>query len=253
MTTATTRRTDPTRRSPWRHHGVPVGRCASAREAIQRAGLAGWNIRKLPLVMGCDPPSCASMCPNCPRPRAFEAAHGPLFLSSTRTEPQKPDRGRNCGTTPRRNRMTEISHTTPDTAAIAGDTDSELTVSEQLAAAREELAHYQERVRERAIQGWRDDNWSLQSLNETLEAVGLEPYEARYITTAGAQIGIRVQTAGRRDDVASKWASLDTLQIRGALCEAISRVLEDHTGGEFSLDDRAVTFTTEYYPTERVV
>lgn len=149
--------------------------------------------------------------------------------------------------------MSEISHTTPDTAAIAGDTDHEPTVSEQLAAAREDLARYQERVRERAIQGWRDGNWSIECLNETLAAVELEPYEARYVTTAGAQVGIHVQTDGRRDDVASKWASLDTLEIRAALREAISMVLQDHTGGEFTLDDRALTFTTDYYPTERTV
>lgn len=149
--------------------------------------------------------------------------------------------------------MSEIGHTTPDTAAIAVDTDSELTVSEQLAAARKELAQYQVRVRERAIQGWRDDNFSLECLNETLTAVGLEPYEPRYITTMAAQIGIHLQADGRRGDVASKWASVDTLKIRTALREAISRVLQDHAGGEFTLEDRALTFTTDHYPTERTV
>lgn len=149
--------------------------------------------------------------------------------------------------------MTEISHTTPDTAAIAGDTGSELTVSEQLAAAREELAHYQERVRERAIRGWRDGNLSIECLNETLTAVGLEPHDARYITTASAYVRMHVQTDGREEAVASKWALLENPKVNHDLREAISQVLQDHAGGEFTLDDRALILTIDRYPTEQVV
>ncbi|GAB3289158.1 DUF932 domain-containing protein [Parasphingorhabdus pacifica] len=38
---------DPARLSPWRQIGAPVGDCVNARQALEKAGLAGWNIRKL--------------------------------------------------------------------------------------------------------------------------------------------------------------------------------------------------------------
>ncbi|SHG74736.1 DUF932 domain-containing protein [Streptoalloteichus hindustanus] len=40
---------DPSRLSPWRLLGTPVDQCATAHQALRHAGLAGWNIRKLPL------------------------------------------------------------------------------------------------------------------------------------------------------------------------------------------------------------
>ncbi|WP_344686405.1 DUF932 domain-containing protein [Saccharopolyspora taberi] len=38
---------DPARLSPWRQIGTPVADCRNARHALEKAGLAGWNIRKL--------------------------------------------------------------------------------------------------------------------------------------------------------------------------------------------------------------
>ncbi len=38
---------DPARLSPWRQIGTPVADCVNARQALEKAGLAGWNIRKL--------------------------------------------------------------------------------------------------------------------------------------------------------------------------------------------------------------
>lgn len=38
---------DPTRLSPWRQIGASVADCANAHQALQKAELAGWNIRKL--------------------------------------------------------------------------------------------------------------------------------------------------------------------------------------------------------------
>lgn len=41
---------DPTRQRPWRQLGTPVDVCRNAHDALTTAGLAGWNIRKLPMT-----------------------------------------------------------------------------------------------------------------------------------------------------------------------------------------------------------
>ncbi|WNV83128.1 DUF932 domain-containing protein [Umezawaea sp. Da 62-37] len=41
---------DPDRRSAWAQLGTPVANAGSAHEALVTAGLAGWNIRKLPMT-----------------------------------------------------------------------------------------------------------------------------------------------------------------------------------------------------------
>jgi hypothetical protein len=106
-------------------------------------------------------------------------------------------------------------------------------LQEQLRHSREELANYRKQVRDRAIRGFKEDFFKLDSLNETLTKLGLEPYTPRYISRIPVTLELTVQTNLGANDASRRFTSLNTTAFRDALQEAIVRVLAEHGGETF--------------------
>lgn len=116
--------------------------------------------------------------------------------------------------------------TTTPTAETTSVSTEEL--QEQLRHAREQMASYRTQVRDRAIRGFREGFFTLDSLNATLTKLGLEPFTPRYISRIPVTLELTLQTNLGTRDASRRFTSLNTDAFRNALQEAIGRVLAEH-------------------------
>jgi len=113
----------------------------------------------------------------------------------------------------------------------------------RLSALRQEHEAFRVLVRNRAINGFRESQWGLQSLNETLERLGLQPHEPKHVSRCDVDLEFQVEI----DDNDSYQAetALDQLTrpaVREALRRAVASVLKEHV-----IDGPAVTITDAYF------
>lgn len=92
-------------------------------------------------------------------------------------------------------------------------------------------AEYRARVRDRALKGYKDGQWSsLDLLNQTLETLGLDLYHPKRVTRG--TLSLRLPLVADTDDRGyglTAMAQLETLEVRDALRRAIAQVLATYT------------------------
>lgn len=121
--------------------------------------------------------------------------------------------------------------TTEPTAPHGEDAHAEPSGNQlraRLDAARQELAEFRQRVRDRAIRGFHDHDWTLDSLNASLGRLGLDPYEPAYLSRTTVRIDLPVDMDGNRDSVHDRLTRLETQAVSGTLADTISSVLTQH-------------------------
>jgi hypothetical protein len=132
-----------------------------------------------------------------------------------------------------------------NTAATTGDVDQESAedLRAQLATLRQEHETFRTLVRDRAISGFRDSQWGLDSLNETLERLGLETHEPRYVSRGEVTLEFRVEideSDSYRGETALR--QLEHTEVGEALRQAVASVLNERT-----VDGHAVTVSDGYF------
>lgn len=113
----------------------------------------------------------------------------------------------------------------------------------RLSTLRQEHERFRTLVRDRAINGFRDSQWGLQSLNETLERLGLNPHEPKHVSRSDVDLEFQVEIDD--DDSYQADTALDQLKrddVRTALRHAVASVLAEHMA-----DGPAVTITDAYF------
>jgi len=88
-----------------------------------------------------------------------------------------------------------------------------------------------DRVRERALQGYHDRDWTLDQLNSGITKIGLEPHEPRPVTRA--ELDIRLSILADTDDgnlAVTTMRCLDTQDGRQFLRNAITQALKAVSG-----------------------
>lgn len=116
--------------------------------------------------------------------------------------------------------------------------DSVEDLRAQLATLEQEIEAFRVLARDRAIKGFQDGEWGLDSLNDTLERLGLDRYEPNYVSRSDATLEFQVEV-----DDSDNYRADTTLQqlqhdeVREALTQAVASVLNEH----------AVTVTDAYF------
>jgi Arc/MetJ-type ribon-helix-helix transcriptional regulator len=119
------------------------------------------------------------------------------------------------------------------------DAPSEDELRARIDAVQNELDEFRTRVRERAIQGFRNRNWDLADVNAALEELGLECFEPTYVTRARATIEIRLQANESDSDAARDGMQtlLDRDDVRDDLRAALAQVLAKHESEAITVCD----------------
>lgn len=113
----------------------------------------------------------------------------------------------------------------------------------RLSALRQEHEVFRTLVRDRAINGFREGQWGLQSLNETLERLGLQPHEPKHVSRSDVDLEFQVEIDD--DDGYHAETVLEQLRredVRTALRHAVAGVFAEHL-----VDGPAVTITDAYF------
>lgn len=116
------------------------------------------------------------------------------------------------------------------------DTVHTLTVRRE--TARAELNDFRIRARNRAIQGFRDGEWSLERLNTVLEQLGLARFEPEYDHTVPISLHLRltVRDVGSRD-AEDQTQGLNTAAVRTAIHRAVADTLHQHAPGNIGVSE----------------
>jgi len=139
-------------------------------------------------------------------------------------------------------------------ARAAGDSDTATAVPAadelraQLEALQRESDAFRVLVRERAIKGFRDGDWNLASLNDSLERLGLDTYEPSYVSHVQTTLEFQVEVDDG-DTYAAETAirrQLDQPDVRQALQQAIATVLSDRAV-DGAVGDTAISMTDAYF------
>ncbi len=133
-----------------------------------------------------------------------------------------------------------------DGAAEAPDASVE-QLRERLAALQQGHATYRQRVRDRAIEGFREHQWNLQQLNDTLDRLGLARYEPQVRSRCRVAVEFDVASDHRdRDRAAAAIRQIEHDTTRQALRQAVATVLTEHASDELplTLDDAFFTIRT---------
>ncbi len=126
-------------------------------------------------------------------------------------------------------------------------TETEPTTAElqqQLTQLHEEHEAYRARVRERAIKGYRDEDWTLDALAETLQKLGLEPFAPKRVTRA--QLSVEIYLQADTDDAYNGRQAIRQMETpagRAALHDAIVDAVKAHVadGPAVTAVDRPVS------------
>lgn len=102
----------------------------------------------------------------------------------------------------------------------------------------QEHQEYRSRVRDRAIQGFRERHWDLTALNDTLTGLDLPQFDPVYVTDATLIVEMRVTADGDLDTATRTMrAALGTTEVRQAIHQAITHVLADQQITDVSVKD----------------
>lgn len=121
--------------------------------------------------------------------------------------------------------MTINSDSTPHSDLIAA------ALANQLKTVASEAAAFRDLVRDRAIQGYHDLDWSLDEMNDRLRELGLGPHEPRTVTQA--DLGISMTVTADTDDEHIGTAAmqhLTTPEGEQVMRTAINRALQTLNG-----------------------
>ena len=122
----------------------------------------------------------------------------------------------------------------PDNNADGHDLSTRLRADLQ-ALVREHDA-YRVRVRDRAIQGYHDDEFSLEGLNDTLQRLGLKPYQQTSVTRASASIEFTITlTDSTSERVTEAVRAVESPELVTAFRRALAAVVAGHTSGDLGL------------------
>lgn len=125
--------------------------------------------------------------------------------------------------------MTDENNTT---AAAATAEPSAAELREQLKTVRDEHTTYRTQVRDRAIEGYRDNMWTLPKLNTVLTKLELEPFEPKRVTRASVAINVQLDADTENIyDGETAMRQLDRPEARDALKEALVNVVRQHVTG----------------------
>lgn len=97
-------------------------------------------------------------------------------------------------------------------------------------------------MRDRAITGFRDSQWGLDSLNETMERLGLQTHEPQYVSRSDVNLEFRVEIDSDADRAETALRELDHAEVREALRQAVAGVLNERM-----IDGHPVTVADEYF------
>jgi hypothetical protein len=150
--------------------------------------------------------------------------------------------------------MTDLNGVVPEEL----DRLSEAEMREQLAtlspeqlqglveAYRNRDREFRDQVRERAIQGYLDQEWNLSRLNASLQRLELAPYEPRYTSYGTAEIELALAVEGRHDAAIQRLSAFDREPVHSALRDAVLNILGEH-GGTEGISVNAVRLRTGYF------
>ncbi|WP_410659478.1 hypothetical protein [Amycolatopsis sp. lyj-112] len=125
--------------------------------------------------------------------------------------------------------MTDENNTTAPAAAVE---PSAAELREQLKTVRDEHTTYRTQVRDRAIEGYRDNMWTLPILNTVLTKLELEPFEPKRVTRSTVAINVQLDADTENTYVGeTAMRQLGGPEARDALKEAIVTVVQQHVTG----------------------
>lgn len=97
---------------------------------------------------------------------------------------------------------------------------------QMLPAERQQFDEYRTLVRDRAIEGFRDHEWTLAQLNTSLQRLGLPAYEPNHMCRCSAAIEYVLEIGDSDSEAASaQIAELDSPGLREDINEAVIAVL----------------------------
>lgn len=106
-----------------------------------------------------------------------------------------------------------------------------MTASDEQGAAELHSAHtalddFRRTVRQRAINGYRDQQWSLERLNESLDRLGLEPFTPQYSTARSVELSITLHAPENSSDTSGGVEhALRTSEAKQAMRNALADVI----------------------------
>lgn len=104
-----------------------------------------------------------------------------------------------------------------------------------LTQAREDLVNYRDKVRDRAIKGFRENFFTLDALNETLLDLGLDQFEPKYVSDLRITLDLHLRTDADCHEADRRLRRLNTPETREAINAAIGNVLAQHGGEDFHI------------------